>query len=55
MVRQSSSSRIFGPHALLLGVLAQAIRSVWSGVLGHSQNHPPVEIPFPLPRELNPL
>jgi predicted hotdog family 3-hydroxylacyl-ACP dehydratase len=55
MVRQSSLSFNTGPYALLLGVLAQAIRSVWSGVLAHSQNHPPLRFPFLLLRELNPL
>jgi predicted hotdog family 3-hydroxylacyl-ACP dehydratase len=55
MVRQSSLSFNMGPYALLLGVLAQAIRSVWSGVLGHSQNHPPLRFPFLLLRELNSL
>jgi hypothetical protein len=55
VVRQSSLSFNTGPYALLLGVLAQAIRSVCSGVLGHSQNHPPLRFPFLLLRKLNPL
>jgi hypothetical protein len=55
MVRQSRSSFDTGPYALFYGVLAQAIRSVWSDILGPSQNHPPLRFPFLLLHELNPL